>query len=222
MNTEPSRHGFPHCGHDSIGFYPLVPRADWLHRLLPLGTRTIQLRVKDLTGADLEREVEDAAACARRFGARFFVNDHWELALRFRAYGVHLGQNDLPGADLGALARAGIRLGISTMSAPEIAAANRIRPSYIAIGAVFSTPSKPIEYTPLGLDRFRDLARQARVPVVAIGGITIERAAEVCAAGAEGIAVIADVLSAPDPEARARKWLHFFESRPAREGPGVA
>jgi hydroxymethylpyrimidine kinase / phosphomethylpyrimidine kinase / thiamine-phosphate diphosphorylase len=209
---------FPDCGPEPLGFYPIVDRAAWLEKLLPIGVQTIQLRVKDLAGDALDSEIQTAVALARRYDARLFVNDHWELAMKHRAYGVHLGQDDLPRADLRALSGAGIRLGVSVRSYSEAARAAGMRPSYTAIGAIYATGSKDIDYKPVGVEEFERLRQMIRGPVVAIGGITLEKAQELTTAGANGLAVISDVLSAADPAARAKSWLDFFTA--ARPSPG--
>jgi hydroxymethylpyrimidine kinase/phosphomethylpyrimidine kinase/thiamine-phosphate diphosphorylase len=204
-SDESDRLRFPDPG--LLGLYPIVDRADWIERLLPLGVDMIQLRVKDLQGSELEKEIQRGVAIAQRHGARLYVNDHWRLALRFGAYGVHLGQDDLPGVDLAALHGAGLRLGLSTHGLAEIARALAVFPSYLAIGTLFESPSKTFAHKPLGLDVFRKLRPLAPVPVVAIGGITLERAAEVRAAGAEGLAVISDLVRTTDLPARVAAWL---------------
>jgi thiamine-phosphate diphosphorylase len=182
---------------------------------LPAGVRTIQLRIKDVTGAALDSEIHKAVACARRFNARLFINDHWQLALQHKAYGVHLGQDDLPGADLRALSESGIRLGVSVRSYAEAARAAAAHPSYTAIGSIFATPSKDIDYKPVGVEGFERLRRLIHGPVVAIGGITLEKAPELADAGADGLAVISDVLGAADPMSRAGSWLEFWKRRTA-------
>jgi hydroxymethylpyrimidine kinase/phosphomethylpyrimidine kinase/thiamine-phosphate diphosphorylase len=182
-----------------------------LQRLLPLGVRTIQLRIKDLTGIALVSEIQKAIALAHGFNARLFVNDHWEIALQHKAYGVHLGQEDLPDADIRALSAARIRLGVSVRSYAEAACVAGMRPSYTAIGSIFATASKDIDYKPVGVDEFQRFRQVIRGPVVAIGGITLEKAPELVAAGANGLAVISDVLSAADPVARAGSWLEFWK-----------
>lgn len=203
---------FPDCGPEPLGFYPIVDRAAWLEKLLPIGVRTIQLRIKDLAGAALNSEIQKAVAVARRFDARLFVNDHWKIALQHKAYGVHLGQEDLPDADLRALSESGVRLGVSVRSYAEAARVAWMRPSYTAIGAIFATGSKDINYKPVGVEEFGRLRKLIRGPVVAIGGVTLEKATELTAAGANGLAVISDVLSAVDPVARARSWLEFWST----------
>ena len=218
IDEPPADVEFPDCGPEPLGFYPVVDRAAWLEKLLPVGVRTIQLRIKDLTGAALDLEIKKAIALARRFDARLFINDHWEIALKHVAYGVHLGQEDLPGADLRALSKAGIRLGVSVRSYAEAARVAGMRPSYTAIGSIFSTASKDIDYKPVGAEGFERLRRLIRGPVVAIGGITLEKAPDLTTAGANGLAVISDVLSAADPVARAESWLEFWKNLGPKRG----
>ena len=190
--------------------YPIVDRADWVERLLGLGVTLIQLRAKDLSGPELETEVRRAVEAGRRAGARVFINDAWELALKYGAYGVHLGQDDLPSADLPGLARAGLRLGLSTHGYAEVARALAVIPSYLAIGTLYESPSKSFAHQPLGLEAFTRLRRLIGVPVVAIGGITLERAPDVLRAGADIVAVISDITRAPDLPARVEAWRALF------------
>lgn len=203
-DTEPP--GFPTMD-GSIGLYPIVDRAAWVERLLELGLTTVQIRIKDLDDAERARELKEAATVARRFPeARLFVNDQWELALELGVYGVHLGQDDLPGADLDALRHAGLRLGISTHSYAEMARAKACRPSYIALGTVYPTTSKVMDYPPLGVDAFARMARLSDVPVVAIGGIHLDNAKPLLEAGADGLAVISEIRDATDLSARVAAW----------------
>lgn len=192
--------------------YPLADRAAWIARLLPLGVRTVQIRIKDLTGAAREREIRAAAEWCRQGGAHLFVNDDWRLAQRCGAYGVHLGQDDLADADPAELARSGLRLGISTHNEFEIARAAAWRPSYVALGTVFPSPSKSFRVAPLGVERFRRLRALVAGPVVAIGGLTVENAAPVIAAGAEAVAVISDLARAADLPARVAGWRRLFDA----------
>jgi hydroxymethylpyrimidine kinase/phosphomethylpyrimidine kinase/thiamine-phosphate diphosphorylase len=203
---------FPTCGGEPLGLYPIVDRTAWLAKLLPLGVKTIQLRIKDLRGGVLEDEIASGIRLARHHNARLFVNDHWELALKHGAYGVHIGQDDMPGADLEAIQQAGLRLGLSTHGLAEIARSLAVVPSYIAVGTVFTSPSKTFEHRAIGMEGFRRLRSLVGVPVVAIGGITLERAEELRAAGADGIAVISDVTRAEDLKARVASWLRLWRS----------
>ena len=124
---------FARCDTDRLGIYPVVNSADWVHLLLESGVRTIQLRIKDASERHIEAEITHAVESANRVGARLFINDHWQLAIRCQAYGVHLGQQDIQRADLNRIAESGLRLGVSTHSHWEMATAIDLDPSYIAI-----------------------------------------------------------------------------------------
>ena len=194
-----------------IGFYPVVPTADWVQRLLGWGVRTIQLRAKaaDHSVQDLEREVRAAveAGCAVP-GSQVFINDHWQLALDAGAYGVHLGQEDLDTADIEALRRAGLRLGLSTHTPAELARAKAVQPSYLAIGPIYPTTLKVMPYEPVGLARLKAwVPHAAPYPVVAIGGISLQRLPGVMACGVDGVAVVSAVTLAADPQQAVRQGL---------------
>lgn len=186
-----------------IGFYPVVPDAAWVQRLLGWGVRTIQLRCKvaDHTPAELTSQVRAAVAAGRAVpGAQVFINDHWELALAAGAYGVHLGQQDLDSADLNALRGAGLRLGLSTHTPAELARAKAVRPSYLAIGPIYPTTLKVMPYEPVGLARLKDwVAQAAPYPAVAIGGISLALMPGVLACGVGGVAVVSALTLAADP-----------------------
>lgn len=192
------------------GFYPIVDTAAWVKRLGALGVRTIQLRNKTLRGEALEREVRDAVREAKERGISLFVNDYWDLAMRHEAFGVHLGQEDLASADLAGIARAGLRLGVSTHCPTEVARAHAIRPSYVAIGPIFATTAKPMRFAPQGLEGFARWRALLGYPLVAIGGIPLERGAELRRLGADGIAVISDVTRSEDIARRVAGWLDLF------------
>ena len=201
---------FPAMDHP-VGLYPIVDRAAWVDRLFSLGLTTVQLRIKDLDDGAAEKEIEEAVRIARRFPkSRLFINDRWAVALKLGAYGVHLGQDDLPDANLAGLRAAGLRLGISTHSYAEMARAKACRPSYIAIGTVYRTTGKVMDCPPLGVDAFARMARLSDVPVVAIGGISLENAPPLLAAGADGLAVISEILDAPDLQARVMDWTRLW------------
>ena len=191
-----------------IGFYPVVPTADWVQRLLGWGVRTIQLRIKatDHSPAEIASQVRAAVEAGRAVpGAQVFINDHWQLALAAGAWGVHLGQEDLDTADIGALRTAGLRLGLSTHTPTELARAHAVQPSYLAIGPIYPTTLKVMSYDAVGLERLRLWAPQAApYPVVAIGGISLERMPGVLACGVDGVAVVSAVTLASDPEQAAR------------------
>ncbi|MCB0406232.1 MAG: thiamine phosphate synthase, partial [Bdellovibrionales bacterium] len=201
---------FPRC-EQTIGFYPIVPRASWVERMVRAGAQTVQLRIKDLQGQALRSEIQQASAFCRQTGTQLFINDFWELALEAEAYGVHLGQEDLPEADLDALQKAGTHLGISTHSYAELATALYYKPSYVALGPIFPTTCKSMRFGPQGFETLQCWSQSSDVPVVAIGGLRCEHASAVYSAGAQGAAVVSDVLESADPESRVKEWLQKTE-----------
>jgi hydroxymethylpyrimidine kinase / phosphomethylpyrimidine kinase / thiamine-phosphate diphosphorylase len=184
-----------------MGLYAVVDSAAWVRRVLTAGVRTVQLRIKDPHQPRLREQVQDAVLASRAAGAQLFVNDHWQLAIEAGAYGVHLGQEDLAAADLDALARAGLRLGVSTHSYWEVARAIALRPSYIACGPIHPTAAKPMPWLPQGNGNLAYWCSVLPLPVVAIAGMDAQRAAEATACGAAGVAVISAITAAPAPEA---------------------
>jgi hydroxymethylpyrimidine kinase/phosphomethylpyrimidine kinase/thiamine-phosphate diphosphorylase len=202
-----ARLAFPPTGPRPLGFYPIVDRAAWLPRLAPLGVDLIQLRIKDLDGDELVREVASAVAYARRHDLRLFVNDYWQLALALGAYGVHLGQEDLASADLRAIAAGGLRLGVSTHSYAELARAAALHPSYVALGPIHETTCKSMRFGPQGPARIAEWRALTTAPLVAIGGLRCEEARTLKSLGADAVAVVSDVVRAASPEARACQWL---------------
>ncbi len=201
---------FPDCGSERLGFYPIFDSSAWLERLLPLGVKTCQLRVKNLSGQALIHEIRQAVAVARRFDCRLFINDYWEIAIAEGAYGVHLGQDDLIDADLAAIAAAGLRLGVSTHCYWEVARALALRPSYMAIGPIFATTTKEMSFAPQGIEALRRWRRSLSYPLVAIGGIKKPHIKTLLSAGADSLAVITAITEAEDPEAETRFWLQHF------------
>jgi len=204
---------FPDCGEKPLGFYPIVDCLEWLEQLLPLGVSTIQLRIKDLEGEALEREIAQAAAYARQFNCRLFINDYWQLAIQYNAYGVHLGQEDLKTADIRAIRQAGLRLGVSTHCYHEVARALSVKPSYIAIGPVFSTTTKAMRFTPQGLEALRRWRKSLPYPLVAIAGIFLDNAPQVLETGVDGIAVVRDIMNAGNLPERVARWQALFAEK---------
>jgi thiamine-phosphate pyrophosphorylase len=189
-------------------FYPIVPDLAWLERLVPLGVRTVQLRLKDAAPDVVRREIAAAIEVCARHDCQLIVNDYWCEALAIGADFVHLGQEDLAGADVPTLQAKGVRLGISTHSPEELETALAAQPAYVALGPIYETKLKVMRWAPQGRERIALWKRRiGALPLVAIGGITPERADGVAAAGADSIAVITDFFTHPDPEARVREWL---------------
>jgi thiamine-phosphate pyrophosphorylase len=197
-------------------FYPIVPDLAWLERLVPLGVKTIQLRLKDAPTDVVRRQIAAGMEVCARYRCRLIVNDYWREAIVLGADYVHLGQEDLAAADVAAIKAAGICLGISTHSHEELATALACRPDYVALGPIYETKLKAMQWSPQGLDRIADWKRRiGELPLVAIGGITPKRADGVLAAGADSAAIITDFFTHPDPEARVRQWLVWAEGRRA-------
>lgn len=189
-------------------FYLIVDDAAILARLVPLGVRLVQLRVKNQPQAQLRRQIALSRDLCARFGAQLVINDYWQLALELGCDAVHLGQEDLDSADLDALRRAGIGFGLSTHDEAELDRALAQRPDYVALGPVWPTLLKQMPWAPQGLARVTDWKRRAgKVPLVGIGGVTPERLAPLFAAGADCAAVVTDIARNPDPEARCQTWI---------------
>lgn len=189
-------------------FYPVMPDATWVARVVQAGARLVQLRLKDVSADEQVRQARLARDLCARAGATLVLNDSWEVALAEGIDFVHLGQGDLDGADTAALRRAGVRLGVSTHDEAELDRALALDPDYVALGPVYPTRLKAMPWAPQGLDRVGDWKRRIGArPLVAIGGITAERAAGVWQAGADSVAVVTDIVTATDPEARMRDWL---------------
>jgi thiamine-phosphate pyrophosphorylase len=176
--------------------------------LLPAGVKLVQLRVKGLSEAALRREIVRARDLCAKAGATLIVNDYWREAIDLDCDYIHLGQEDLDGADMAAIRRARVRLGISTHSPEELDRALGFAPDYIALGPVFPTTLKKMPWAPQGASRVREWKQRiGQIPLVAIGGLTVERAPDIYAAGADSIAVVSDVLAHATPESRIAAWL---------------
>ena len=199
-------------------FYPVVDSLDWIARLTRLAVGTVQLRAKDLDHVDALDLVHRGLALTRGTSTRLVVNDHWRAAIEAGAEHVHLGQEDLAEADVPAIRRAGLTLGLSTHDEAELETALAHEPDYVTIGPIYFTTLKAMRFEPQGLARIGEWKRRVgRVPLVAIGGIKLEAGADVFAAGADSIAVVSDVTQADDPDRRVQDWLTLADRRSARE-----
>ena len=193
-------------------FYPIFDSSTWLERLLPLGIRLVQIRIKDTEPDPLLREIARCQQLCDEHGCQLVVNDHWQVAMELGCDFVHLGQEDLDDADRDAIAGAGIRLGISTHSPDELQRALALSPDYIALGPVYPTILKQMPWDPQGLDRVGEWKRElGDMPLVAIGGLSVERAAGVLDAGADVLALVTDITLNPDPEGRVEEWLQVTD-----------
>jgi len=189
-------------------FYPIVDSALWIERLVAAGARLIQLRVKERAQADVRAETRAALALCAQSGVQLIVNDYWEIAIDECADFIHLGQSDLDGADMKRIRGRGLRIGISTHDHAELDRALSFDPDYVALGPIYPTILKAMAFAPQGLARIGEWKRLVgERPLVAIGGISLERAPLCLAAGADSAAVVTDITLNADPEGRARAWL---------------
>ena len=189
-------------------FYPIVDSAAWVQRLARVGAQLIQLRMKDQPVEVVRANVRMARTACESYGAQLVVNDYWQIAIEEACDFVHLGQEDLDGADLEAIRSAGIKLGVSSHDYAELERALATKPEYIALGPIYPTLLKKMKWAPQGLFRIKEWKLLiGEIPLVAIGGLTVERLPQVFGAGADVAAVVTDITLNPDPEARAREWI---------------
>lgn len=189
-------------------FYLIVDSADWIVRLVPQGVKLVQLRVKDCEPEELRRQIRDAKAVCEAHGATLVLNDYWQMAIDEGCSWLHLGQEDLAEADLAAIRRAGLKLGLSTHDEAELETALAAKPDYVALGPVYPTILKEMKWAPQGLERLGIWKQRiGALPLIGIGGLTPERAEAALAAGADSAAVATDITRNADPEARVREWL---------------
>lgn len=189
-------------------FYPIFDSAAWLERALPQGVRLVQLRLKDLPDDALRAAIRAGLALCRAHGAVLVVNDHWRITIDEGAEWLHLGQEDLDSADLPAIRRAGIKLGVSTHDDAELERALALAPDYIALGPVYPTILKQMKWHQQGLERVSEWKeRLGDIPLCAIGGLTPERGRLCLDAGADLVAAVTDITLNPDPEARMHHWI---------------
>lgn len=209
---------FPPCP-ERLGLYAVLPDAQWVGRMARAGVPTVQLRFKSEDAAAIEREVQAAVEAVRGTDALLFINDHWQVAIAAGAYGIHLGQEDLDALSpdqLAQLRASGARLGVSTHGYAEMVRADKVSPSYIAMGAVYPTTLKKMATAPQGVARLGAYARLLRgYPQVGIGGIDAVRLPEVLATGVGSVAVVRALVAAEDPEATAEQWMTALNSSAA-------
>lgn len=171
------------------------------------GARIVQLRAKGVSDRVLFALAQEAAGAAREAGVLFVVNDRPDVALMLGADGVHLGQGDLPPAEARRLLGADAIVGWSTHSLEQLDHAAGEPVDYVAFGPVFPTATKPDAEPVVGLAGLRAARARTVRPLVAIGGLTLQNARDAAAAGADGLAVISALMSAPELGAAARAWI---------------
>ena len=194
-------------------FYPIVDSPVWVERLVAAGAKLVQLRIKACDDGVVRAAVREARQVCDERGVQLIVNDHWRIAIDAGCDFVHLGQSDLDGADLTAIRRAGIRLGVSTHDHAELERALALEPDYVALGPIYPTVLKKMPWAPQGLARITEWKRRiGSLPLVAIGGLTVERLPAVFAAGADSAAVVTDIVRGAKPDTRAREWRAATQS----------
>ena len=195
--------------------YPITgPLANLSHvqlaeTFLTAGARFFQVRGKTLTDSDLYQQLLQIEQLCRLAQARFLVNDRVDLAVATKAHGAHLGQDDLPVSAARALLGCDALLGLSTHSQEQFDCALDEDVDYLALGPIFMTASKDSPHSPLGVEQLHQIASSSPLPVVAIGGITLESATEVWEAGADSVAVISDIVTAACPSERLTQYLEL-------------
>jgi thiamine-phosphate pyrophosphorylase len=192
---------------------PLVPFAE---NLAAAGVRLIQLRDKRGSPREVFTQARELAQALQLQSVRFIVNDRPDIAAIAGASGVHVGQQDLPVEDARRIVGSSQWVGVSTHNTEQLREAIATSADYIAVGPVFPTTSKANPDPVVGLELVRETRKLTQKPLVAIGGITLANAAEVFAAGADSIAVIRDLIAAPDPAQRVAEFLQIAEA--ARAG----
>jgi len=194
-------------------FYPILDNADWIERLVPLGIKLVQLRSKELSEEETRQEIIRSRDVCAMHGCQLIVNDYWQLAIEEKCDYVHLGQEDLDDADVRAIRAAGIKLGLSTHDHTELKRALELEPDYVALGPVYPTILKKMKWTEQGLDRVTEWkALIDDIPLVGIGGLSVERATGVLGAGADIVSVVTDITLNADPEKRTLEWIEVTRS----------
>jgi len=186
-------------------------------QMLAAGVRLLQLRDKQATPRELLEKSRGIAQAVCPQGALFFVNDRPDVANLAGASGVHVGQHDLNPEQARASLAEGQLVGVSTHNLEQFAAAAATSADYIAVGPIFETRTKANPDPIVGAELVRRARALTDKPIVAIGGITLERAAEIIAAGADSVAVISDILLTSDPAVRAAEYIAVLDKLPPPE-----
>ena len=189
-------------------FYLIVDSADWIERLIPIGVKLVQLRMKDVSEDILREHIKRSKALCEKFGCQLIINDYWQIAIEEKCDFIHLGQEDLADADLTSIQKAGLKLGVSTHDSAELDKALAVKPDYVALGPVYETILKKMKWQPQGVEkvtRWKSLVGD--LPLVAIGGLTPDRAQGVLQAGADSAAVVTDIKLNENPENRVNEWI---------------
>lgn len=189
-------------------FYLIVDSADWIEKLIPLGVKLVQLRMKNTPDEVLRRHIQRSKLVCKQFHCQLIINDYWKIAIDEKCDFVHLGQEDLADANVNEIRKAGLKLGISTHDTSELNKALAAKPDYVALGPIYQTILKKMKWQPQGLDKLAHWKKLiGDLPLVAIGGLNPERAKAALNAGADSAAVVTDIIMSENPEQRVKQWL---------------
>ncbi|MHA7851482.1 thiamine phosphate synthase [Roseovarius sp.] len=189
-------------------FYPIFDDVRWLERMAPLGIKLVQLRIKDQPEPELRDQIAKAKTICQNSGITLIVNDYWKLAMDLDCDWIHLGQEDLDVADMAAIRRAGLRIGISTHDRDELDRALGHDPDYVALGPIYPTKLKKMKWHQQGLEKLSEWKGLiGDIPLVAIGGMSVDRAPGAFEAGADIVSAVTDITWHESPEDRVRAWL---------------
>ncbi|WP_074380867.1 thiamine phosphate synthase [Bartonella doshiae] len=194
-------------------FYLIVDSADWIERLIPLGVKLVQLRMKNEKHQIIRDHIKRAKNICDKLETQLIINDHWTLAIDEKCNFIHLGQEDLSNADLPAIRKSGIKFGISTHDEHELDIALSVNPDYIALGPIYPTILKKMKWMPQGLEKIKQWRKHIdALPLVGIGGLTPERAIDVLKTGANSAAVVTDIILNKKPEERVQQWIKMTKA----------
>lgn len=189
-------------------FYPILDSADWIDRLVPLGIKLVQLRIKDEPIDALRSQIRRAKATCARHDCTLIINDYWQIAIEESCDYVHLGQEDIDEADISAIREAGLQLGVSTHDKAELKRALALEPDYLALGPIYPTILKKMKWHAQGVEKLTKWRKLiGDTPLIAIGGMSIDRAQGAFDAGADVISAVTDITLNENPEGRVRAWL---------------
>lgn len=193
-------------------FYPIFDTTEWIKRLLPLGIKMVQLRIKNTQDEVLRAQIVEARDFCKKFNTILVVNDHWHLAIELECEWLHLGQEDLDMADLPAIRRAGLKLGVSTHDQAELERALSLDPDYVALGPIYPTLLKKMKWYQQGIEKLAEWkAHIGDIPLIAIGGMSVERAKGAFGAGADSISAVTDITLNKSPESRVNQWIEVCQ-----------
>ena len=189
-------------------FYPIFDSADWIERLVPLGIKLVQLRIKDAPLAVVRDHIRRAKSVCDTYNCTLIINDYWLAAIDEGCDYIHLGQEDLDDADIKAIRAAGLQFGISTHDKTELTRAIALHPNYVALGPIYPTILKKMKWHEQGVSKlttWRGLIGD--IPLIAIGGMSIDRVVGALQAGADVVAAVTDITLNENPERRVHAWL---------------